>query len=130
MALIALSSGMLESPGATRAVSVALIGCVSVGICGISTGLGAVFMDLRQSNPAAIVSGFGGTLNLVVSLIFMMSSITPFAMLFHMKATEKIPDAWFAAGLAIAAGWLALLTAAAVAVPLTIGVRSLGRRDF
>jgi ABC-2 type transport system permease protein len=130
MVLVALSGMMLDTPAATRIVSVALVGCVALGICGISTGLGAIFMDLRQSNPAAIVSGFGGTLNLVISLTFMMAAITPFALLFHLRATGRLPESGFAAGLAIALAWLGVSTFATVVAPVALGVRSLARRDF
>ena len=47
---------------------------VSLGICfglsGLSIGLGARFPVLSNRNPARIASGFGGTLNLIVSMLF------------------------------------------------------------
>jgi len=38
-------------------------------------GLGAIYPNLKEDNPSKIVAGFGGTLNLVLSLIFVLSII-------------------------------------------------------
>ena len=40
------------------------------GVSGISVGLGARFPDMRETDPSKIAAGFGGTLNLVASLLF------------------------------------------------------------
>jgi ABC-2 type transport system permease protein len=96
----------------------------------MSTGLGAVFLDLRQRNPSAIVSGFGGTLNLVASLAFMVASIAPFAVLFHLQFAMRMEAETFRRGLIFATLWLTACTAACVAAPLLWGLRSLERRDY
>ena len=46
--------------------------CLAVccGLSGLSIGLGARFPVLNNRNPARIASGFGGTLNLTVSMFF------------------------------------------------------------
>jgi ABC-2 type transport system permease protein len=36
-------------------------------------GLGAIYPDFKEDNPSKIVSGFGGTLNLLVSLVFVIT---------------------------------------------------------
>ncbi len=43
---------------------------VCVGLSGLAVGLGARFPVLGQRNPARIAAGFGGTLNLVASMLF------------------------------------------------------------
>ena len=35
-------------------------------------GLGAIYPNFREDSPAKIVSGFGGTLNLVLNLLFVL----------------------------------------------------------
>jgi len=128
--LIWLSSTMLGNPPLTRIVAAVVVACVAIGISAVSTGLGAIFMDLKQNSPAAIVSGFGGTLNLVVSLAFMMAAIGPFAVGFHLNAIEKLDGASLARWLVVCFAWLGVLTAFVSAVPLAMGVKAMLRRDF
>jgi len=130
IALVWLSSSMLDTSHAIRRASVGIIAAIAVAVCGVSTGLGAVFLDLRQRNPAAIVSGFGGTLNLVVCLSFMLASILPFAILFHFDSLQRISSLQFRTGLKYASLWLIVLTICTTAFPLWLGLRSLERRDY
>ncbi|MCE9615953.1 MAG: hypothetical protein K8T26_16905 [Lentisphaerae bacterium] len=128
--LIGLSSSMLKVGGVQVVVSVALVGCVVLAVCGLSTGLGAIFMDLRQRNPAAIVGGFGGTVNLVLSLGYMLAAIVPFGLAFHLRAADLIDETFLHRSLGFSAAWCLLLTAAATAAPLVLGVRALRDRDY
>jgi len=130
VALVLLSSIRLGTAPAGRIVSAVLIAAVSLSVCGLSSGLGAVFLDLRQRNPAAIVSGAGGTLNLVLSLAYMLAAILPFGAVFHLAAIQAISPAQFGWGVACASVWLLVVTAVAIVVPLALGVRALRRRDF
>jgi ABC-2 type transport system permease protein len=128
--LMVLSSSMLNAPAAAQLTSVVLVAAVSVATAGLSCGLGAVFVDLRQTNPAAIVSGFGGTLNLVCSLAYMLAGILPFGLLFHLDVTGALPAAQRAVALGLAWAWLGGLTAVATVIPLRMGIRALERRDY
>jgi len=128
--LILLSSRMLNSGLLPRVSVIALACAISFAVCGFSTGLGAIFLDLKQSNPVAIVSGFGGTLNLVLNLGFMLSAILPFAVLFHLHSLMKISMKMLSHGLLIAFAWLIIITMLATIIPLNLGIKSLLKRDF
>jgi len=128
--LVGLSTSMLQMDTLARSVSLALIGSVALAVTCLSTGLGAVFMDLQQRNPAAIVGGFGGTVNLVFSLSFMLATIVPFGVLFHLRAGDLVGGVGFSRGLWLCVGWLALLTSLVTVIPLLVGVRSLEGRDY
>lgn len=128
--LVAVSVRMLGTGTAINTAAIAIVAAVSLSVCGLSTGLGAVFMDLHQRNPAAIVSSFGGTLNIVLCLGYMLGAILPFGLLFHLDGLEMISPRAFAAGTALAAAWLLLLTAATTILPLALGLRALRRRDY
>jgi ABC-2 type transport system permease protein len=130
MTLIWVSGGMLKTGPEERWVAAGIAAAIAVSVCGLSCGLGAAFLDLRERNPAAIVSGFGGTLNLVLGLCVMLASILPPALLFHLRSTGVIAPRLFRVALGWAVGGVVVLTAAAVALPLWVGVRSLNRRDF
>jgi ABC-2 type transport system permease protein len=128
--LIWLSGSMLATSPSIRIASIAIITCIAFAVCGVSTGLGALFLDLEQRNPAAIVSGFGGTLNLVVCLSFMLLSIMPFGIIFHLGSTNQIMPQQLATGLRIASVWLAVLTILTTAIPMRLGLRAMENRDY
>jgi len=128
--LALLSGSMLKAPPSLLVTAVALACAISLAVAALSTGLGAIFLDLKQRNPSAIVSGFGGTLNLVVSLGFMLAVIIPFAVTFHLHFIRKLGPRWFARNLCLSASWTFLLTAAATVIPLWLANRSLERREF
>ncbi len=51
------------------------VGCISLmsaSLSGLSVGLGAIFPNFKEENPSKIVSGFGGTLCLVISFIYVV----------------------------------------------------------
>lgn len=128
--LMFLSATMLNATPAAKIAAIAAACAVSFGVCGLSTGLGAVFLDLRQRNPAAIVSGFGGTLNLVLSLGFMLAVILPFALVFHLRTVLRITAQQSAWGLFWAGLWLLFITSVATVTPLWLGNRCLRRGEF
>ena len=129
-ALMLVSTTMLEAARTAKLAALGLACAVSCAVCGLSTGLGAIFLDLDQRNPAAIVSGFGGTLNLVLSLGFMVLAILPFGLTFHLHIRGVITPPQFGRGLSLCGGWLAAITAATAVLPITLGVKSLQDRDF
>ncbi len=128
--LMGLSTGMLRIASAARFASIGLVSCIACAVCGMSCGLGAVFLDLKQRNPSAIVSGFGGTLNLVLSLGFLIATILPFGLIFHLDTTLGLSVQTRRIALAVATGWLGIITLLATGVPLWLGVRSLNNRDY
>ncbi len=129
-ALMLLSGAMLQAAPQVRLLAVGLSVCISLAVCGLSTGLGACFLNLESRNPAAIVSSFGGTLNLVLSLAFMLGAIVPFGFLFHLRVTRALGPALVQRGALAAAAWVLLITTLAVAAPLYAGRRRLDRRDY
>lgn len=128
--LMTLSCNMLGVNTLTRLIACYLSLSISITVCGLSTGLGAVFIDLKQRNPSAIVSGFGGTLNLVLSLGFLLLAIFPYGMAFHYRLIGKLSLSGFHTSIAAASAWLLVLTASTTAMPLYLGARSIRNRDF
>ena len=128
--LVFLSSMMLSVPPLLKAVSVAVAGCVAIAVASYSTGLGAMFIDLRQRNPAAIVGGFGGTLNLVFGLAFMLVAILPFAFVFHMYHGGYFDAVMLKRLMWLCGGGLVLLTGVSSTIVLLMGLRSLEGREY
>ena len=129
-ALMMLSVQMLGLDPAPKVAALSVAVAMALAVAGMSTGLGAVYIDLKQRNPAVIISSFGGTLNLVLLLGFMFAAVLPFATLFHLHFHEGMPLAGLHRGLAAAYAWLLALTAAAAGIPLLLGRRHLRNRDY
>ena len=53
---------------------------ICVGLSGLSVGTGARFPVLGQRNPARIAAGFGGTLNLILSMLFVAAEMGALAL--------------------------------------------------
>ena len=72
LGLILLSDSMLGLPLGT--VFVHLTCCLALcgGLSGIAVGMGASMPNFRESSPAKIAAGFGGTLSLVLSAMFII----------------------------------------------------------
>ena len=118
------------------------------GISGISVGLGARFPEMRQTDPSKIAAGFGGTLNLVASLLFILLVIATMAAPCHLYSaalTAQGANPNFESGafdlpsmsapgfpfwLTISMGISAVLGTVATCVPMWIGIRSFEAREF
>ncbi len=48
---------------------------ICLGLSGISVGLGARMPNLREQSPSKIAASFGGTLNLVLSAVFIIATV-------------------------------------------------------
>ena len=72
MLLMAISGWMLELPAGSIAFYAAMIALMSVALNALAVGLGTLFPNLREANPAKIVSGFGGTLCLILSFLYIV----------------------------------------------------------
>ena len=63
------------------------------GVSGISVGLGARFPDMRERDPSRIAAGFGGTLNLVTSLLFILIVVATVALPCHLYSITQSMEA-------------------------------------
>src|SRR5207253_11333561 len=80
-----------------------------IGLSGLSVGLGALLADFRETNPSKIASGFGGTLNSIVGLLFLLFTFFFIAGPAHLmlRFERDAPVTFFAVGviaLGVAAG--------------------------
>jgi ABC-2 type transport system permease protein len=122
-----LTLGMAWPAVVLHALTTAVL---AFGLSGLSVGLGACLPNFRETDPSRIVSGFGGTMNLLVSLVFLLIVLGLMAGPWHALAAwgeEGGPALWM-----IAAGLVAgvAVGAAAVVLPLRMGVRALREMEF
>lgn len=113
-----------------------------LGLSGIGVGLGARLPLLTEPSPSRIAAGFGGTLNLVVSTMFIVIVLVLTAMPYHFWAAGnidpaiKVGSAWLGIHHRIGT-WLVISTVASVGVsaaaallPMWIGIRTFRRQEF
>ncbi|MCI0681301.1 MAG: hypothetical protein L0Y71_04285 [Gemmataceae bacterium] len=132
--IVAFSNVMLGMPWQILVVHAATIAVVVLGLSGLSVGLGALLPNFRETDPSKIAVGFGGTLNLVAGLLFLLVTIAAMALPLHvlLGATEDmsfqragVPAwTWALTGIAGAIGMLATV------LPLRAGARHLRRMEF
>ncbi|MEA3212173.1 MAG: type transport system permease protein [Chthoniobacter sp.] len=117
--LMIVSSVMLHlEPGKVFFFALA-IALMSASLSGLAVGLGALFPNFKEDNPSKIVSGFGGTLCLVVSFMY-ITLFVALAALPDLRRVVKIdlplPDA---AAFALAAS----LSLCVLFIPLVAAAR-------
>ncbi|WP_250847129.1 putative ABC transporter permease subunit [Aquisphaera insulae] len=137
--LIVLSDLMLRITPWMIVLHVGMIAVLCLGLSGISVGLGARLPNLRESDPSRIAAGFGGTLNLLVSLVFIFAIVTSLALPCHLYyAGQERPDTTsFVLSHAGLRRWLTVAIAGSLVVgligtvvPLRIGIRAFQRMEF
>jgi ABC-2 type transport system permease protein len=122
---------------------------ICFGVSGIAVGFGARFPEMGETDPSKIASGFGGTLNLITSLMFIVFVIATMALPCHLYTLTLEVEAGLptARDLELRAGsgitleqfrvWLAgsvilsiLVGLLATFWPMRVGVRALESREF
>ncbi|HRQ88944.1 MAG TPA: hypothetical protein PLA50_09115, partial [Bacteroidia bacterium] len=111
------------------AVAVAML---ALGLNGLAVGLGVLFPNLRESNSAKIVSGFGGTLCLVGSFLYILAFVLLLAFLrWDIFKNNSVDPDWFrepSRQFGVAA--LFLLTLAVTWLPLIFSQKKLKRLEI
>jgi ABC-2 type transport system permease protein len=140
--LVVFSDLMLGVPGLALGLHALTVVVLALGLSGLSVGLGAWMPNFRESDPSKIAVGFGGTLNLVAGLLYLLVVIALMSGPWHLRAAGRAffklglyaegdalsqPFVWWSIGGALAG---MLLGAAAVIFPLRLGARALRRMEF
>jgi ABC-2 type transport system permease protein len=113
---------------------------LSVGLAGIAVGLGAKLPNLREQSPSRIAAGFGGTLNLVISTLYIVLIVLLTALPCHfyfalngyanLVAYNVGWSGYFYLWLTLGTVLSVLLAAIATAVPLRMGFQAFRRLEF
>lgn len=125
-----ISNTMLNIPEFGRRLTLVLMPGVSFALAGMATGLGAVFMDIEAKTPTQILSGYGGTLNLILTLFTVIVLVLVPGIVAHLMTTNNLPAAWEPRAFPLTAAYILLLSLLAGGLPLWAGKRALETRDF
>ena len=119
LALIVLSCHMLLIPFERTVYLALIIAIMTFTLSALATGMSALFPNFREENPAKIVSGFGGTLCLVVSFLYIVASVTLLAMGSPWGWRGETSVSWILGGW----GGFAILSAVVGGIPFRLGLR-------
>jgi ABC-2 type transport system permease protein len=128
--LIAVSSFMLRTPPALAALHAVTLFGICLGLSGLSVGLGAVYPNFAEDNPSKIVSGFGGTLNLVVSLGFVGLVLAAQAVPCFYFFGRALTGFEFSGAVVLSMGGIAVLSLVACLAPMTMALRAIQRLEI
>jgi len=85
--LSVLSCTVIGVPLVFTVCSVALILAMTLGVCSLGVGIGAIYPRFRVENPAKIPTGIGGVTYMITSLafvvLFLLSSVYPTFVLYQ-----------------------------------------------
>lgn len=131
--LILAADLLLGLPVEGVAFHLLTIVAVSAGLSGLAVGIGAMLPNFRETDPSKIAVGFGGTMNLLAGLLFLLLEIALIAGPHHLRAIllpDQPADGWVIAGqvAGLAAGLS--LAAAVTILPLRAGGRALNAMEF
>lgn len=102
--------------------TVVMLAC---GLSGLSVGISACLPNFRETDPAKIVLGFGGTVNMLIGLAFLVVTIAIACGPLHLGLMAgggnlEAMSIWSFVGLPV----MAILAAIATVLPMRIGARA------
>jgi ABC-2 type transport system permease protein len=132
--LMTVSDLAIGMPPALISIHLLTVAVLALGLSGLSVGLGAILPNFRETDPSKIAIGFGGTMNLVACLLFLLLVIGVMALPWHVYAvleqeTElaEIPiDGLLLTGQVAGIG----LGVLAVYLPMAFGASALRQVEF
>ena len=89
LGLILLSDSMLGLPWSTIFIHLMCSLALCSGLSGIAVGMGASIPNFRESSPAKIAAGFGGTLSLVLSAMFIILLVVTVGFTHHFNLLQQ-----------------------------------------
>jgi ABC-2 type transport system permease protein len=107
--------------------SLLAIASATSALCGLSVGLGALYPNLAEDSPTRIVSGLGGTLNFILSFLFIVAVSALQAVVVQWRRLH--PEDGAVVGTIAALGIL-VLAALATWLPLRAGARNLEKLEL
>jgi ABC-2 type transport system permease protein len=132
--LVLVSDVLIEMPWQAVAVHAATVAVAAVGLSAINVGLGAYMPNFRETDPSKIVVGFGGTVNMVVGLLYLLVVVSVMSAPVHLAGLQQwlgntrgdeLPP-WVFVGVPVGL----VLGAVAVVLPLRAGARALRATEF
>ncbi len=126
LGLITLSCLLLKMEWPRIVYFGAVVTVMTFTLNALASGIGVLYPNFKENNPSKIVSGFGGTLCLVLSFLYILGSVvmlavgTGFGQAEAASEVESLGSFLGFVALSCAMGWL----------PLKLGLRQLPKFEF
>lgn len=128
--LAGISNNMLAINPTSLFLSRLMMPSVAFALAGMSTGLGAMFMELGPKTPAQILSGYGGTLNLILTLLTVILLVLIPGMVAHLNLINPGVMNHQQYVTLLTSLYIFMVSGLAGGIPLYLGYRKLGSRDY
>jgi ABC-2 type transport system permease protein len=122
LSLITLSCHLLKMTWDQIAFFGSIITVMTFSLTGLAIGLGVLYPNLKESHPNKVVSGFGGTLCLVLSFLYILGSVLLLGIGtagFHGRTSWIVGSILAFSLLSLLIGWL----------PMKLGLRQLTKLE-
>lgn len=104
---------------------------MSLGLSGIAVGTGVLFPNFKHPNAAQIVSGFGGTFCLILSLAYVEAVVLIVAVPMHVRFMARMSlEFQFASPVALIYTSILLISLAAAFLPMRLAEKNLERLEI
>jgi len=131
--LVMFSDFMLKMPLDYYFVHIWTTLIASLSLCALGVGLGSYFPNFKETDPSKIAAGFGGTLNLVISLFLLILLVGLISGIWHANHlgenyANPSPSGFLVILLGVVLGTIIGLLAALI--PMAAGAQFLRSREF
>jgi ABC-2 type transport system permease protein len=123
LTLITLSCHLLKMTWDQIAFFGAIVTVMTFSLTGLAVGLGVLYPNMKEANPSKIVSGFGGTLCLVLSFLYILGSVLLLGIGtagFHARINWIVGSIVAFSALSLLVGWL----------PMKLGLKQLEKMEI
>jgi ABC-2 type transport system permease protein len=129
--LAVLSGHVLELEPIHYGLTVYSVLIANLGLSGLAVGLGALYPTFTEDNPARIVSGMGGTLNLLSSVAFVTCIVSIQVLALQWKALGLYTsESQFHLALAVSVIAITGLGGVCTWLPMRLGLRNLNNMEL
>ena len=129
--LTVLSCWFLEVGALHFVVAVYTIILANFSLAGLAVGLGSLYPNFEEDNPARIVSGMGGTLNFLLSVGYITLVIGSQMLILQWHAMQELVGSdSFALALSGVLLFNTVLSIMATRLPMRLGLQNLMRTEF
>ena len=136
--LVLLSDMMLQVPALVIGVHQLTCVLLCMGLASIAVGFGAMMPNFHETSPSKIAAGFGGTLNLVLSALYIMVVVVLTALPCHFYllagkgpwGSAFVNPQYIRLWLFVGTGAAIIVGAVATIVPLRRGLRAFRELEF
>ncbi len=136
LGLTVLTGLRLELDKVAFGLSLGAVLAATFALSGLAVGLGSLYANFQEDNPSRVVSGLGGTLNFLLSLLHIALTTLGLGVVLVWRETAGAYAEGLGGGLsdatgaAIAAAWILAITTLATWLPLRLGIRHLESIDY